>query len=174
MVLPGTLGRKGPEYGQLAIRRRRLGTNLQHPLVCVGQGPPHQQERRADHHRRSFDPGLAVHQHLVPLLDEGGDHCGCITQFVKRRRTVVLERQMGDHDLRRPMSDIRSLLAQIDDTVDSLAREASSVAAGWVPGVRDVLVPAVLCVALGFQVGALVLAYRWNERVGLPEAAGGG
>jgi hypothetical protein len=36
----------------------------------------------------------------------------------------------------------------------------SSLAAGWVPGVRDVLVPAVLCVVLGFQVGALVLAGR--------------
>ena len=36
----------------------------------------------------------------------------------------------------------------------------SSLAAGWVPGVRDVLVPAVLCVVLGFQVGALMLAGR--------------
>jgi hypothetical protein len=36
----------------------------------------------------------------------------------------------------------------------------SSLAAGWVPGVRDVLVPAVLLVAFGFQVGALVLAGR--------------
>ena len=35
---------------------------------------------------------------------------------------------------------------------------ASSLAAGWVPGVRDVLMPAVMCVVLGFQVGALVLA----------------
>lgn len=35
---------------------------------------------------------------------------------------------------------------------------ASSVAANWVPGVRDVLMPAVMCVVLGFQVGALVLA----------------
>ncbi len=34
----------------------------------------------------------------------------------------------------------------------------SSLAAGWVPGVRDVLVPAVLFVVFGFQVGALVLA----------------
>jgi hypothetical protein len=37
---------------------------------------------------------------------------------------------------------------------------ASGLAAGWVPGVRDVLVPAVLCVLLGFQAGALVLARR--------------
>jgi len=38
---------------------------------------------------------------------------------------------------------------------------ASSLASDWVPGVRDVLMPAVMCVALGFQVGALVLAARW-------------
>ena len=36
----------------------------------------------------------------------------------------------------------------------------SGLAADWVPGVRDVLVPAVLLVVLGFQVGALVLAGR--------------
>jgi hypothetical protein len=35
---------------------------------------------------------------------------------------------------------------------------ASSLAAGWVPGVRDVLMPAAMCVVLGFQAGALVLA----------------
>ena len=35
---------------------------------------------------------------------------------------------------------------------------ASSLATGWVPGVRDVLTPAVMCVALGFQAGALLLA----------------
>jgi hypothetical protein len=37
---------------------------------------------------------------------------------------------------------------------------ASGVAADWVPGVRDVLVPAVMVVLLGFQVGALMLARR--------------
>ena len=37
---------------------------------------------------------------------------------------------------------------------------ASSLAAGWVPGVRDVLVPAVLVVLLAFQVGALITARR--------------
>ena len=37
---------------------------------------------------------------------------------------------------------------------------ASGVAANWVPGVRDVLVPAVMVVLLGFQVGALMLARR--------------
>ncbi len=40
----------------------------------------------------------------------------------------------------------------------------SSLAADWVPGVRDVLTPAVMGVVLAFQVGALVLARR-------PEAA---
>jgi len=35
---------------------------------------------------------------------------------------------------------------------------ASSLAADWVPGVRDVLMPAAMCVVLGFQVGALMLA----------------
>jgi hypothetical protein len=34
---------------------------------------------------------------------------------------------------------------------------ASSLAANWVPGVRDVLMPAVMVVVLGFQVGALVV-----------------
>ena len=34
---------------------------------------------------------------------------------------------------------------------------ASSLASDWVPGVRDVLMPAVLAVVLGFQVGALIL-----------------
>jgi hypothetical protein len=41
---------------------------------------------------------------------------------------------------------------------------ASSLAAGWVPGVRDVLMPAVMCVALGFQAGALVLAGQQEPR----------
>ncbi len=36
----------------------------------------------------------------------------------------------------------------------------SSVAADWVPGVRDVLTPAVMGVALAFQIGALALARR--------------
>ena len=34
---------------------------------------------------------------------------------------------------------------------------ASSLASDWVPGVRDVLTPAAMCVVLAFQVGALVL-----------------
>ena len=41
---------------------------------------------------------------------------------------------------------------------------ASSLAAGWVPGVRDVLMPAVMCVVLGFQAGALVLAGQQEPR----------
>jgi hypothetical protein len=40
----------------------------------------------------------------------------------------------------------------------------SSLAAGWVPGVRDVLVPAVMCVVLAFQAGALILARRQAEQ----------
>jgi hypothetical protein len=45
---------------------------------------------------------------------------------------------------------------------------ASSVASNWVPGVRAVLTPAVVCVLLGFQAGALVLARR---RRGSPGAS---
>jgi len=41
---------------------------------------------------------------------------------------------------------------------------ASSLAADWVPGVRDVLMPAVLVVVLGFQVGALVLGAGGEPR----------
>jgi len=37
---------------------------------------------------------------------------------------------------------------------------ASSLASDWVPGVRGVLMPAAMCVVLGFQVGALVLAVQ--------------
>ena len=44
----------------------------------------------------------------------------------------------------------------------------SSLASSWVPGVRDVLMPAVLCVVLGFQVGALVLARRGAGEPGGP------
>ena len=36
----------------------------------------------------------------------------------------------------------------------------SALAADWVPGLRDVLVPAVLGVLLAFQAGALILARR--------------
>ena len=46
----------------------------------------------------------------------------------------------------------------------------SSLAADWVPSMRDVLVPAVLCVVLGFQVGALVLARRGAGRASLGSA----
>jgi hypothetical protein len=41
---------------------------------------------------------------------------------------------------------------------------ASSAASGWVPGVRDVLMPAVMCVVFGFQAGALVLARQHAAR----------
>ena len=51
----------------------------------------------------------------------------------------------------------------------------SSLAADWVPGVRDVLAPAVLIVVLAFQVGALALAR--DPRIRRPlngDAAGDG
>lgn len=51
---------------------------------------------------------------------------------------------------------------------------ASRLAADWVPGVRYVLVPAALCVLLGFQVGALVLAGRGFSGVNVPAAVPGG
>jgi len=41
---------------------------------------------------------------------------------------------------------------------------ASSLAADWVPGVRDVLMPALMVVVLGFQAGALVVAQRRAPR----------
>jgi hypothetical protein len=46
---------------------------------------------------------------------------------------------------------------------------ASRLAAGWVPGVRDVIVPAVVAVVFGFQIGALVLARRATAGAGIPE-----
>ncbi len=53
----------------------------------------------------------------------------------------------------------------------------SSLAADWVPGVRDVLPPAVMIVVLAFQIGALVLARRgsdWMAPASADRAAGGG
>jgi len=49
----------------------------------------------------------------------------------------------------------------------------SSLAADWVPGVRDVLTPAVLGVVLAFQVGALVLARRPEAVTGVLPGSGG-
>jgi hypothetical protein len=40
----------------------------------------------------------------------------------------------------------------------------SSLAADWVPGVRDVLTPAVMVVVLGFQAGALILGAGGEPR----------
>jgi len=48
----------------------------------------------------------------------------------------------------------------------------SSLAADWVPGLRDVLTPAVMAVALAFQIGALALARRPDEQATRPEPAG--
>jgi len=50
----------------------------------------------------------------------------------------------------------------------------SSAAANWVPGVRDVLTPAVMCVALAFQIGALVLARRGSAGMATAGPAGTG
>jgi hypothetical protein len=50
---------------------------------------------------------------------------------------------------------------------------ASGVASDWVPGVRDVLMPAVMCVVLGFQVGALVLARQHQGSANASIPAGG-
>ena len=50
---------------------------------------------------------------------------------------------------------------------------ASSLASDWVPGVRDVLMPAVMVVVLGFQVGALVLAGAGGVTTGVGGAGGG-
>jgi hypothetical protein len=49
---------------------------------------------------------------------------------------------------------------------------ASGLAAGWVPGVRVALMPALMCVVLGFQAGALVLAGQdqGSQRVTGPAA----
>jgi hypothetical protein len=44
----------------------------------------------------------------------------------------------------------------------------SGVAGDWVPGVRDVLVPAVMCVALAFQVGAMIRAGSAGGDPGTP------
>ena len=48
---------------------------------------------------------------------------------------------------------------------------ASSLAAGWVPGVRDVLAPAATGVLLAFEVGALAMARRGSAPAAVPGAA---
>jgi len=50
---------------------------------------------------------------------------------------------------------------------------ASSLASDWVPGVRDVLVPAALCVLSGFQAGALVMAARAGGAAVIGDAVNG-
>ena len=50
---------------------------------------------------------------------------------------------------------------------------ASGLAAGWVPGVRVVIMPAVVGVLFGFQVGALALARRGPGNVAIPEGGAG-
>lgn len=50
---------------------------------------------------------------------------------------------------------------------------ASRAASSWVPGVRDVLMPAAMCVVLGFQVGALILARQHRQPASVTVAPGG-
>jgi hypothetical protein len=50
---------------------------------------------------------------------------------------------------------------------------ASHVAANWVPGVRAVLMPAVMCVAFAFEVGALMLARRSAVAAAVPAVPAG-
>ena len=72
-------------------------------------------------------------------------HCGSVEHcfFVSKRAGLVIWPVVG---------------AVLFGVLGGIAR--SSLTAGWVPGVRDVLVPAVLGVVLAFQVGALVMAAR--------------
>ena len=84
-----------------------------------------------------------------------GVHCGSVAHcfFVSKRAGLIIWPAMG---------------AVLFVVLGGIIK--SSLAAGWVPGVRDVLVPAVLLVVFGFQVGALVLAGRGP---GAAAAAGG-
>jgi len=74
-----------------------------------------------------------------------GIHCGSVEHcfFVSKRAGLIIWPALG-----------AVLFAVLGGIIKS------RLAAGWVPGVRDVLVPAVLVVVFGFQVGALVLAGR--------------
>ena len=70
-------------------------------------------------------------------------HCGSVEHcfFVSKRTGLVIWPVVG---------------AVLFGVLGGIA--ASSLAGGWVAGVRDVLAPAVLGVVLAFQVGALVIA----------------
>ena len=72
-------------------------------------------------------------------------HCGSVEDcfFVSKRAGLIIWPAMGT-----------VLFVVLGGIIKS------SLAAGWVPGVRDVLGPAALVVVFGFQVGALVLAGR--------------
>ena len=75
----------------------------------------------------------------IPLHLGSADHC----YWVSKRAGLVIWPAVG---------------ALCYGVLGGLA--GSTVASNWVPGVRDMLVPAVLGVAFGFQLGALVLARR--------------
>jgi hypothetical protein len=84
-----------------------------------------------------------------------GVHCGSVEHcfFVSKRAGLIIWPAIG---------------AVLFVVLGGITK--SSLAAGWVPGVQDVLGPAVLFVVFGFQVRALVLAGRG---AGLAAAAGG-
>jgi hypothetical protein len=84
-----TLRRQCTEGCELAIRRRRLGSDLQDSLVCVRQRPPHRHQRRAHHRRRALHAGLAVDQHLTALTDVPRHRGSEITKLVQSRCAVV-------------------------------------------------------------------------------------
>jgi hypothetical protein len=98
---------------------------------------------------------VKTHQrHLYQKLGARGS-CGSVEHcfFVSKRAGLIIWPAMG---------------AVLFVVLGGITK--SSLAVGWVPGVRDVLVPAVLFVVFGFQVGALVLAGRGS---GVAAAAGG-
>ena len=72
-----------------------------------------------------------------------GVHCGSVEHcfFVSKRAGLIIWPVLG---------------AVLFAVLGGITK--SSLAVDWVPGVRDVLVPAALFVVFGFQVGALVLA----------------
>jgi hypothetical protein len=68
----GEFRREGAEDCELTVGRRCLRTHLDHPLICLGERPPHHHQGGADDHRGPFDAGMAVDQYLVALLDNIG------------------------------------------------------------------------------------------------------
>src|ERR1700689_4403919 len=88
-----------------------------------------------------------------------GIHCGSVEHcfFVSKRAGLIIWPVLG---------------AVLFAVLGGITK--SNLAVGWVPGVRDVLVPAVLFVVFGFQVGALVLAGADRQADQGDQAAGDG